>query len=541
MTVFAPSHELSELDPIKRVRYSLGMIVGDDELRQDQRYLMARDDRHQRALHGWGVVSGLELVLEDDGHLEVHPGAAIDGTGRWIGIDVTQCADLLPWLTSRIDDLPPRPETVTVWVLLCYDECAADPIPVPSGPCRTLDASVQPSRVKDSFRLELTLDEPPVRGDLAEFPEAAVMAALLEEDATLEDKRAALSEFVTSRGDPDGFANRWLDPLDPGCVVLGRVEVPLVDDGGALAFGDDLDEDSVSFADRPLVLSTQFIQEWLLRVEGGGTVVVQPDPTPVPFPLDRLTDVDAPSARAGNVIVGTVADADVGTNVGTDAPPPNPRWQERRLDLNLLADVQIPANFGSSPADTGLVLKYDGAVWRPQVDIVGTTGPAPEHEPHVKSRPAAYAIVAGGVVELEFNEDGFLENLTQRTMYGALKVAMIERQPIGALLSLHFPGYVEALDAFRHLEGRQFVVKLTPEADGALIRTQVVRLTEESIVVFVGRPRDRTNDEFRELVIAGLGRDDLNHSALHVEISVFDDRDNGGLSLRAVPELLQDV
>ena len=62
MTVFAPSHELTELDPTKRVRYSLGMIVGDDELRQDQRYLTARDDRHQRALHGWGVVSGLELV-----------------------------------------------------------------------------------------------------------------------------------------------------------------------------------------------------------------------------------------------------------------------------------------------------------------------------------------------------------------------------------------------------------------------------------------------------------------------------------------------
>src|SRR5687767_14342692 len=105
MTVFAPSHELTELDATKRVRYSLGMIVGDDELRQDQRYLTARDDRHQRALHGWGVVSGLELVVEDGGHLEVHPGAAVDGTGRWICIDVTQCADLLPWLAAR-DDLP---------------------------------------------------------------------------------------------------------------------------------------------------------------------------------------------------------------------------------------------------------------------------------------------------------------------------------------------------------------------------------------------------------------------------------------------------
>ena len=230
MTVFAPSHELTELDPTKRVRYSLGMIVGDDELRQDQRYLTARDDRHQRALHGWGVVSGLELVVEDGGHLEVHPGAAVDGTGRWICIDVTQCADLLPWLAAR-DDLPAMPATVTVWVTLCYDECATDLVPVPSGPCRTLDNSVQASRVKDAFRLELSLEQPPLRGDLDEFPEADVMTKLLKKDAKLEDKREALSDFVTSRGDPGGFANRCLDPVDPGCVILGRVEVPLVKDG----------------------------------------------------------------------------------------------------------------------------------------------------------------------------------------------------------------------------------------------------------------------------------------------------------------------
>lgn len=537
MTVFAPSHELTELDPTKRVRYSLGMIVGDDELRQDQRYLMARDERHQRALHGWGVASGLELVLEDEGHLEVHPGAAIDGTGRWICIDVTQCADLLPWLTAHVDELPARPATVPVWVTLCYDECAADPIPVPSGPCRSLESSVQPSRVKDAFRLELSLEEPSVRGDLDEFPETTVMATLLDEDSELDDKRAALSDFVTSRGDPGGFADRCLDPIDPGCVPLGRIDVPLVDVDGALALESDSDQDWVTFDDRPLVLSTQFLQEWLLRVEGGGSVVVPVEPTP-PFPLDELTDVHAPSARAGNVIVGTVADADVGTGVSTDAPPPNPRWEERRLQLDLLADVAIPAGFGSSPADTGLVLKYDGNVWRPQVDLVGDTGQTPEHPPHVLSREASYAIVAGGVIELAFNEDGLLEDISQLTRYGRLEAELVKAEAIGALLLLRFPGYDEAFGAFPRLEGRQFVVKLTPEADSALIRTQVVECSEKGIFVFVGAPRTRDTEEFREFV-SDVVEPDERPAALHVEISAFDDRENGNLTLRAVPELTE--
>jgi hypothetical protein len=545
MTVFAPSHELTELDPTKRVRYSLGMIVGDDELRQDQRYLTARDDRHQRALHGWGVVSGLELVLEDAGHLEVHPGAAIDGVGRWICIDVTQCADLLPWLAEQ-EGLPAMPATVPVWVSLCYDECATDLIPVPSGPCRTLDDSVQPSRVKDSFRLGLSLEKPPVRGDLAEFPETDVMVALLDEDAEIGDKRAELSKFVTSRGDPGGFVNRCLDPLEPACVLLGKVEVPLVADGDTVAFGEYSDQSWVTFDDRPLVLSTQFLQEWLLRVEGGGTVVVQPDPDPepVPFPLDELTDVSAPTAREGNVVVGVVAPGDVGTGVGTDAPPPNARWEERRLELNLLTDVQIPSNFGSSPSDAGLVLKFDGNVWRPQTDLFGDLGPGREKEPHVLCRPMPYAIVAGGVVELEFNEDGFLEdNATSvqlTTRYGELEAKRIQAQALGALLLLRFRGYDEAWARFRKLAGRQFVVKLTGESDAGLVRTHVVRINDDGIVVFVGRPRNDDADDFRKMVIDELGGDP-SVTALHVEISAFDDPQAENFTVSKVPQLTEDV
>ncbi|WP_110240087.1 hypothetical protein [Nocardioides gilvus] len=538
MTVFAPSHEMSELDPDKRVRYSLGMIVGDDELRQDQRYLMARDERHQRALHGWGVVAGLELVIADEAHVEVHPGAALDAQGRWIGIDVTQCADLLPWLAAHREELPALPADVPVWITLCYDECATDLIPVPSGPCRTLDNSVQPSRVKDSFQLGFTLEEPPVRGDLDEFPEAGVMTVLLDEDADLATKRSALSDFVSSRGDPGGFANPTLDALEPGCVVLGRVDVPLAVVEEELVLGSDVEASWLTFSDRPLVLSTQFIQEWLLRVEGGGTVVIPPDPDPF-FTLDELTDVNAPTAREGNVVIGTVRPDEVGTGIGTDAPPPNPRWEERLLNLDLLADVQIPANFGATSSDIGLVLKFDGRVWRPQTDDVGTV--TPEIQPHVRCRPTPYAIVAGGVLDLHLNSDGFLEEVTQRTRYGGLEAEILARGRVGSLLHLRFHGYRETREAFRELFGRQFVVKLTPEAGGALLRTQVVHMGDEGVVVFVGQLLERDVEEYRNMVVEHLGDDVLAISALHVEISAFDDREAGNETLDKVPQLTEDL
>ena len=183
---------------------------------------------------------------------------------------MTQCADLLPWLAAR-EDLPAMPATVTVWVTLCYDECATDLIPVPSGPCRTLDNSVQPSRVKDAFRLELSLEEPPLRGDLDEFPEADVMTKLLEEGR--EARRQAcgpvgLRDLARRPGRvrqpvPGPARTRLRDPRScRGAAGQGH--------GATVAFESDSDQSWVTFSDRPLVLSTQFLQEWLLRVEGGG-------------------------------------------------------------------------------------------------------------------------------------------------------------------------------------------------------------------------------------------------------------------------------
>ena len=148
------------------------------------------------------------------------------------------------------------------------------------------------------------------------------------------------------------------------------------------------------------------------------------------------------------------------------------------------------------------------------------------------------------MIELEFNEDGFLEDgansVRQITRYGGLTAKRLEAQRIGGLLLLQFRGYDEARARFQKLQGRQFVVKLTGESDAGLVRTQVVQLNDEGIVVFVGRPRTDESDEFKELVATQFGRD-FKTTALHVEISAFDDPEVENFTVSKVLSLTEDA
>lgn len=84
------------------------------ELRDEQAYHLALRRRHNLAHHGWGIVAGLEVLLQADGRPAVQPGVAVDGYGRELvlvdrgvfGRDVfdrfgTTRLDL--WLEYRLD------------------------------------------------------------------------------------------------------------------------------------------------------------------------------------------------------------------------------------------------------------------------------------------------------------------------------------------------------------------------------------------------------------------------------------------------------
>lgn len=80
----------------ERVRYFSGMLLGDDDFNQEQAYLLAKARRHNRMLHGWGIVTGLEVSASrsDGRQISVAPGYAVDAWGNEISVEQPVVVDV---------------------------------------------------------------------------------------------------------------------------------------------------------------------------------------------------------------------------------------------------------------------------------------------------------------------------------------------------------------------------------------------------------------------------------------------------------------
>src|SRR4051812_15826237 len=68
----------------ERVRYFPRQLLTADDMRLEQEYFREKQRRHNRFLHGWGVVCGLEVKLDaDQGPLAIRicPGYALGPCG----------------------------------------------------------------------------------------------------------------------------------------------------------------------------------------------------------------------------------------------------------------------------------------------------------------------------------------------------------------------------------------------------------------------------------------------------------------------------
>jgi hypothetical protein len=109
------------LDRLRRVNHVTGQLLTAEDLQRDQEYFRARLRRHNRALHGWGVVSGLDVdaVQDNDGTVvvTVAPGYALDPRGD--DIVVAEHVSLA------------LPATGAHWFVAArYDERLVEPLPV---------------------------------------------------------------------------------------------------------------------------------------------------------------------------------------------------------------------------------------------------------------------------------------------------------------------------------------------------------------------------------------------------------------------------
>ena len=162
--------EPGTLDPGKRVNYLTGLVLGVDELRQEQTYFIERDRLHQRALHGYGTVHGLRVTVPPvvdvlGPEVRVSPGMAVDPHGQHVCVGQVQCARVNAWLNTHRDEIVERiggspPGALSIYLVLCYRECETDNVPLPGGPCRSQDDTMAASRLADGFELLFALDAP---------------------------------------------------------------------------------------------------------------------------------------------------------------------------------------------------------------------------------------------------------------------------------------------------------------------------------------------------------------------------------------------
>ena len=96
-----------KLDPLKRVNYTFGLVLGVAEFQQSDTYFLAKHYLENRLLHGHGTGCGLEVVAQTAPLLEVQvkPGWAINPKGQEIYVPQLMCVQVNDWLTANLPAL----------------------------------------------------------------------------------------------------------------------------------------------------------------------------------------------------------------------------------------------------------------------------------------------------------------------------------------------------------------------------------------------------------------------------------------------------
>lgn len=217
---------------LRRSRYFPRQLVAAADLNTDQVYLRELLRRHNRYLHGCGVVCGLEVLAAegDDGapHLLVTPGQAISPQGDDIHVPSPQA---LP-LGAASQCLGPGQQRL--YIAVRYDETPLQPAPTLPGPC-TPAAGQQFSRLEAGFQLACLAELPAGCGQ--PLPCGDLTCELLRADPPQQSPCAPA-------GCPPHDAGTW--------VALAAVALNA--NGGI---------ERIDYSVRRRVLSLQFLQEAL--------------------------------------------------------------------------------------------------------------------------------------------------------------------------------------------------------------------------------------------------------------------------------------
>jgi hypothetical protein len=138
---------MSSDTPLERVNYFEGQMLTAADFQAEQEYHQAKRRRHNRYLHGWGVVCGLGVSARGVDEIWVEPGLAIDCCGNEI--------------------LLPDPERLTIpdgpavlYLAIGYKEIEWTPVPALAEATETESTTTAYARIVEGFSLDIVRDDP---------------------------------------------------------------------------------------------------------------------------------------------------------------------------------------------------------------------------------------------------------------------------------------------------------------------------------------------------------------------------------------------
>lgn len=166
---FQPSQVMLE-----RVNYFPRQLLTVEDMVTERDYFLQKLRRHNRFLHGWGVVCGLEVSPAPDKGpwvVQIASGYALGPYGDEIYVaepvllDLSKCEAGTTTNPCEPDLLSPAPARnsigAEVFIAIKYAECFARPVRAMPAGCACEDEACEYSRIRDSFEMGCLGELPP--------------------------------------------------------------------------------------------------------------------------------------------------------------------------------------------------------------------------------------------------------------------------------------------------------------------------------------------------------------------------------------------
>ncbi|MFC5449781.1 hypothetical protein [Paenibacillus aestuarii] len=151
--------------PFERNRYFYGKLLTVRDFESEQKYFNDKRRMMNRLLHGYGVLTGLQVIAVDDKSVSVEMGAAIDALGREIVVPSPMTLKL-----SMMDGFTNNEYAKNVYLCIAYDEKDKEPVHTVANSSVRSDEINDYNRVLESYRLFIREDAP----DPASLPLAGI-------------------------------------------------------------------------------------------------------------------------------------------------------------------------------------------------------------------------------------------------------------------------------------------------------------------------------------------------------------------------------